>query len=198
MTDLITAIVTILPVVLAGLSFIFILHLRWLKFLRLPIDFGVTIYGHRLFGQNKTFLGIFVMTIGSIIWFTVLYCLLQVFGWSDYIARLNITGLVSFALIGLSYSLGELPNSFIKRQRGVKPGLKSPKPLERFIFGWLDIADSVLFVSITATLIWNYNYRVFLWMFVLGILIHVCTDRFMRYLGLKQKYPEHSGSHRDS
>src|SRR3989338_1274796 len=55
----------ILPVIIAGITFIVILRKRWLASLKIPLDFGLSFRSKRIFGTNKTWLGLLAMSIGT-------------------------------------------------------------------------------------------------------------------------------------
>jgi hypothetical protein len=90
-----------------------------------PIDRGVTCRRRRLLGDNKTFRGILVGTLGTtpgmLLQGTLLHAMapLRALEYADY-SRLPLWrfGL----LLGLARMLSELPNSFAKRQLHIAPG----------------------------------------------------------------------------
>jgi CDP-2,3-bis-(O-geranylgeranyl)-sn-glycerol synthase len=120
-------------VALAGL----VMRFGLLDSLRRPIDGGMTLRGCRLFGDSKTWRGVVVAIVGCIAgaaaqkyvigeaarpWMLV-----------DY-ARINV---VLFGLaMGAGAMLGELPNSFVKRQTGIAPGKTTRGPLAVLFYVW--------------------------------------------------------------
>ena len=110
-----------IPVIVSGLVHLAVLKLDLMPALRrMPIDGGATFRGRRLFGDNKTWRGA-VVTITT----------MTVTAWA--LAKIHaccfaLPTLVPFAethpvawglLLGTGYILGELPNSFVKRQIGL-------------------------------------------------------------------------------
>ena len=90
---------------------------------RMPLDGGRTFRGKRLFGDNKTWRGA-VVTIGTTTLAAWALAQLSACCWP-------LPTLVPFAethpvvwglLLGTGYIVGELPNSFAKRQLGISPG----------------------------------------------------------------------------
>jgi CDP-archaeol synthase len=131
-----------LPVLGAALAHAPVLRFDLLKGLKRPIDGGATLRGRPLFGRNKTWRGA-VSMFGGVMVAT------QLIWRSDWYRRRLPTeiqdarpGLVG-ALLGASVVMGELPNSFVKRQLDIAPGerLSSPGGLAISLF---DQADFVL------------------------------------------------------
>jgi hypothetical protein len=97
--------------------------LRWdlLPSLKRPLDFGATLGGHRLLGDNKTWRGALCMTAGVVLATLVLW------QWGWWRAQLpdainDSAPLLVGLLIGLGTVGGELPNSFLKRRLDIAPG----------------------------------------------------------------------------
>jgi CDP-2,3-bis-(O-geranylgeranyl)-sn-glycerol synthase len=92
-----------------------------LRGLKRPLDFGATIGGRRLFGDNKTWRGALFMTGGVV----VAAALLSLWPWYWHKLPDGIQDAgpwVYGLLLGVSVVVGELPNSFLKRQLGIQPG----------------------------------------------------------------------------
>ncbi len=97
----------------------------WLSALARPVDGGATFRGRPLFGANKTFRGIAAVALGS---GAALYAQAR---WGHGVDALRTLELVDYAALpaaalglalGAAAMLGELPNSFVKRQLGIGPG----------------------------------------------------------------------------
>ena len=116
-----------LPAAIANMMPVLVKDIR---FLRIPIDFGIKIKGKEIFGQNKTWRGFFFGIIGSIV---VVYAIAYA-GPKDYLVLdYSQINLVLFgALLGAGALLGDLIESFAKRRLGIAPG----KPL--WIFDQID------------------------------------------------------------
>jgi CDP-diglyceride synthetase len=104
----------------------FIAHAPVLRFglfpgLARPIDGGATFRGRRIFGDNKTWRGAIVMTSGVV----AAACLLAQAPayWSRLPEGIQHAGPWVFGLLlGLGAVVGELPNSFLKRQLDIGAG----------------------------------------------------------------------------
>jgi hypothetical protein len=98
-----------------------VLALDLFKPLKVPLDFGATIGGRRIFGDNKTWRGAIFMVIGPALAAVLLT------RWPAYRDALpdavsSASPVLWGALVGLGVVVGELPNSFLKRRLGIAPG----------------------------------------------------------------------------
>ena len=121
-----------------------VLRFDWLRALRCPIDHGKTFRGKRVFGDSKTWGGSIVAVLGSIATVGVQRALrmhvpssLQVV---DY-GRLN--PLWFGCAMGAGAMIGELPNSFVKRQVGILPG-KTARGWQAVLFYLWDQIDLLI------------------------------------------------------
>lgn len=142
-----------LPVVCSGVLHMFVVKQRWLAGLASPIDGGRSVRGRRIFGDNKTWRGVAVMigagAIGGAVQGLLGGGLLSALSALGGVWLIDNTPLgyalqygAAHALFGLGYALGELPNSFLKRQIDIAPGKAGAGLLGAF-FLLLDQADSV-------------------------------------------------------
>jgi hypothetical protein len=98
-----------------------VLALDLFKPLKVPLDFGRTIAGRRIFGDNKTWRGAIFMVLGPAL------AALLLTRWPAYHDALpddvaDASPLLWGALVGLGVVVGELPNSFLKRRMDIAPG----------------------------------------------------------------------------
>jgi hypothetical protein len=129
-----------------------VLALDLLKPLKRPLDGGARLRGRRLFGDNKTLRGAIVITVGV----TVTTLLLS--GWERWWSELpdDLTehgALLYGVLLGLGVVLGELPNSFLKRQLDIAPGEQRLSP-GGVLLSIYDQADFVLVVWLLLLPLW--------------------------------------------
>jgi hypothetical protein len=117
-----------------------------LAFLCRPIDRGRKFRGKRIFGDNKTYRGVVVVSLGTAIGFGLQSMLLH------RIASVRSAELFDYALlksvalglaVGAAAMLSELPNSFIKRQFEIAPG-SAAKGWKSVIFYVYDQIDFLL------------------------------------------------------
>ena len=98
--------------------------LPWSRTFAVPLDFGATVRGRRVFGENKTVRGFVVMIPAAAIAFVSLSALVA--GRHPESAGLWPLSPIEYALVGawagFGFMAGELPNSFVKRQLGIAPG----------------------------------------------------------------------------
>ncbi len=142
-----------LPVIGSGVFHMVVVKRRWLAALARPLDGGRMVRGRRVLGDNKTWRGVAVMigagaAIGAAQGALGGVALAHVSALGDvWLSEPTRLGYAlqyggAHALFGLGYALGELPNSFLKRQLEIAPGATSTGLVGAF-FLVLDQADSV-------------------------------------------------------
>jgi hypothetical protein len=137
-----TALWVFVPVLGAPILHAPVLTFDLFRSLKRPLDLGATIRGRRLFGDNKTWRGALFMTSGVLAAAALLS--LWPWYWHKLPDGIRDAGPWPYGLLlGLGVVLGELPNSFLKRQLGVAPGAQRRGPLGIAI-SIFDQADFVL------------------------------------------------------
>lgn len=179
-----------LPVLVGGaLHIAAIRHDALPALARLPLDGGLTVRGRRLFGDNKTVRGVVVMvggTVAATLALDVLARLVPVLS-ALPLARVQAEHPAAWgALLGTGYILGELPNSFAKRQLDIAPGQAAPGRL-RGAFWVADQVDSLLGILLMLSLVWVPTPAVALGLVALTLAIHPAMAAVMVGLGLKQR-----------
>lgn len=123
-----------LPIYLANMAPVF---MKWMPLFNVPLDFGKSFRGYRIFGKNKTWRG---MVVGII--FAVLMIYLQKYLFQSFKAIREISifdyaqsqSLLYFGvLLGFGAILGDALKSFFKRQFCIRPG-KSWVPFDQLDF----------------------------------------------------------------
>ncbi len=156
--------------VLAGVAQTIWLHTRFSQRFAVPVGGGHTLLGKRIFGDNKTPRGFVVMVPATALAFAFIHELLAAVDGSWVEGLWPLTGrqyLALGALAGFGFMLGELPNSFVKRQLGVPPGDVPRGGLARVVCFLGDRLDSVLGMLVAMSLAVPTPWR--MWMFVLLI-----------------------------
>lgn len=147
-----------IPVTIAA-----ILHMVAVKFnlfasLKIPLDFGKSFRGHRIFGDSKTYRGVVLMMLLSILGIYFLKLLCYLFPEVD---ALNIMrfhqypGFLFGMLFGLGYTLAELPNSFFKRQAGIPEG-KPGNVVNIFLDQFDSVAGCLLLLFPFCDMTWSF------------------------------------------
>jgi hypothetical protein len=125
------------PLLLAAALSGLVMRRDWLHALYRPIDSGVKWRGQPLLGRTKTWRGIVVAVIGCIVGVACQRYLLaphmQAVALLDY-ASVDVFGFG--AALGLGATLGELPNSFVKRRLGIGSGQTSHGPHAVLFYVW--------------------------------------------------------------
>ena len=153
-----------------------------LKKVAWPLDMGITWRGKRLLGENKTVRGPIIMAF-----FTMLYgfLLFKVLPWEKSVFFSNRQVVLSYFLVGLAYSLGELPNSFLKRQLSIPPGGKVVKGVGKWFFSFLDLFDSLVACGVVYFFLFRLSLVVVALAIFIGGMIHWGTDVLMKRWCLK-------------
>ncbi|MFC1852155.1 CDP-archaeol synthase [candidate division CSSED10-310 bacterium] len=117
------------PVIFAALIHGIILKYDLLLWLKKPMDLGIKVRGKPLFGANKTWRGLVISTFGTIIFAYVHFLLYFRFPFFKKICIVpyeSVSPLFIGLALGIGMILGELPNSFLKRQFGIGAGKQKP------------------------------------------------------------------------
>jgi CDP-archaeol synthase len=117
-----------------------------LAFLCRPVDHGRSFRGKRIFGDNKTYRGLAVVSLGTAIGFGLQSLLLHRIASIRGIELFDYAFFKSVAVglaVGVAAMLSELPNSFIKRRFEIAPGSVA-KGWKRAIFYVYDQIDFLL------------------------------------------------------
>jgi hypothetical protein len=117
-----------------------------LAFLCRPIDRGRKFRGKRIFGDNKTYRGVVVVSLGTVIGFGLQSLLLHRIASVRSVELFDYAFFKSVALggaVGVAAMLSELPNSFIKRRFEIAPG-RAAKGWKGVVFYVYDQIDFLL------------------------------------------------------
>lgn len=159
----------------------------WLRWFKKPLDFGQTYRRKRIFGEHKTWrapviYGVFC-TFGTVIqsWLQSNYDLPQWLLLVDYGKYGYLVGI----LLGLGMTVGELPNSFLKRQLGVPPG-KRKGGLSGLVFFLFDQVDLTVGIWVFLSFLIRPSLSLVLWSFLLTFVLHVAISSAGYLLGMRK------------
>ena len=181
----------VLPTVLGGMGHVAVLKSNVLSSLAVPIDNGVHWRGRPVFGANKTWRGVALMTgltaVASGVQAAVLRRRHSRSG-LEVLQSARVNSWLAGAACGLTYCLAELPNSFVKRQLGIAPGAHAMRASRlQYV---VDQADSVAGCLVALRLLYRSTTRDLLAAFALGITIHIGIDQLIYALGVKSRSPK--------
>lgn len=185
--ELLRVFLAMVPVVMAGVLQAIAIRFNPLPQLASPLDFGVRLRGEPLLGANKTIRGVLVMVLGSTLFTWAFRGLLTTERLPQGWPSLADPGSALFVgmLMGLGYSLGELPNSFIKRRLRIAPGAR-PNDGSQILFYLADQLDSVIGVVLVMEIVFALPLNTLLSLFVVGALVHIAFDRLLYAFGVKR------------
>jgi len=181
----------VLPVVLGGLGHVAVLKTNVLSTLAVPIDNGARWRGQPVFGANKTWRGIALMTGLTAVASGAQAALVRRNRWTnglDVLGTARVNAWLAGAACGLAYCLAELPNSFVKRQLGIAPGTRGTRASRlQYV---MDQADSVAGCLVALRLLYRAAARDLVGAFGLGIAIHIGIDQLIYVIGVKSRGPK--------
>jgi CDP-diacylglycerol--serine O-phosphatidyltransferase len=129
----------------------------------------------RLFGANKTLRGLLFLTITTALTFGLINTKQVTPELSNYIFG---------ALLGLTYILMELPNSFIKRRLGIKAGQSSEK--YKLISILMDKSDSTFGVTVVYSFLLGLGPIVGFKIFGIAFALHLGISYLLVLLKIKR------------
>lgn len=179
----------------AAMSLAGIAHAGWLRSqlslsLSGPVDLHMTWRGRRLFGPNKMWRGFIVMPpAAAVVFGTAGWLRPALPAWFSAgmwdLAPLEYAGLGFVS--GLAFMLAELPNSFVKRQLDVAPGMAPRDRTLAAIFFLVDRVDSVLGVLVVVTWLLPVAAATWAWVLLLGPGIHWLFSVWLYRLKVKAR-----------
>jgi hypothetical protein len=179
-----------LPVIFGGLLHVAAMKMGLFRSLaRVPLDGGATVRGRRLFGDNKTLRGALFIIAATAACAVVQRWLELHTDWARELSLIvNDVPNAAFwgALLGTGYVLGELPNSFLKRQLDIVPGGAGGGWLGP-LFWLIDQVDSLAGVLVVMPLAWTPPLPVVLLLIVVTLTVHPAVALIMVMLGLKRR-----------
>jgi len=178
------------PVALAGLAHVAVIKLRLFSPLaRIRLDFGATWRGRPVFGDNKTVRGALVMPAATAGCVLLQISLLPHWPWARSLApTIQVLHPLGWGLLaGAGYIVGELPNSFIKRQLGIAAGATAAGGSTAPVLWVIDQVDSMLGFLLFILPLWRPHLAVVGALLVVTLLVHPVVAFIMYCLGLKTR-----------
>jgi hypothetical protein len=176
--------------VLAGLA-----HAAWLRTalsrrLMMPLDGGLRLRGRRVFGDNKTVRGFVVLVPAASLAFAGLFAAISASNPEalTVLWPLSVGGFAALgAWAGLGFMLGELPNSFVKRQFDIAPGRAPRGSLAIVVCSVADRLDSILGMLLALSVIVPTPPLMWLYVLLIGPGIHLAFSALLYRLGVKAR-----------
>ena len=174
-----------------------ILNMAWckadiLKPLQKPIDAGKNFRDKcRIFGDNKTWKGLVGYILLNSLSMVIFGLIFNALNWNQYsFIYQNHDNNLLFnlgvgALIGLTYALFELPNSFLKRRLGIKPG-KTANGWWRAFFVFLDQADSIFGLCLVVCLFYPMSLGLYFAYVLIGAATHILINIILYFAHLRK------------
>lgn len=152
---------------------------------RSPLDGGKCLKdGRRLFGDNKTVIGFITMIVFTA-FFQIIFGLLDIKAGLSEMYRVHentfLFNAAAGALLGFSYMICELPNSFIKRRMGIEAG--STNSGINFI---MDQADSMIGMALVIYLLSDITVFRAVQYVLLGSVTHVAVNLVLKFFKIRR------------
>jgi CDP-2,3-bis-(O-geranylgeranyl)-sn-glycerol synthase len=178
------------PVIVGGLLHIAAMRMGVCTPLaRVPLDGGATVRGRRVFGDNKTLRGAVLMVLFTVLATIAAYGLAERTAWAAALTPQELMAagpIVWGGLLGAGYVLGELPNSFVKRQLSVPPG-EAARGWLGPVFWIVDQIDSLAGAMIALSVVWVPPLETLAALLVVTLVVHPLVAWTMVAVGLKTR-----------
>ena len=165
------------PLLLVAIAQGLCIKYDWLSRLKRPLDLGLSFRGKRIFGDHKTWRGLMINLVFCSMG-TMIQTLLQnlgVFPQWLFLLDYSENGYLIGILLGLGMTVGELPNSFVKRQLDIFPG-KRKKGLLGVVFFLFDQVDLTIGIWVFLYLLIRPSLLFIIWSFFITIVLHVAIS----------------------
>ena len=184
--------ITLSAPIIAGCLNMIWCKLKILEKYNIPMDCKKNfIDGKRILGDNKTWKGFFgyiILNVLCSILLGAIWNISNLNGMNYFYLKLPNTIYSNLAigiLLGLGYSIFELPNSFLKRRLNIEPG-KTPNRINKIYFIFLDQADSVIGCCTVLSLFYQMTFGFYIMYILLGAFTHIVFNVLLYFLGLRK------------
>ena len=193
MKTILTMYITMMPVILAGISNMVVVKRNWFKKRAKPMDGGKELKdGKRIFGNNKTWLGFLTMIGCSIVTHVVWGLICRLFTDMQNMNQLYLCyennllyNIIVGAIMGVAYMIFELPNSFIKRRLDIPDG-KTERGFKGKLFFVIDQLDSMFGVILVLAVASKISLLQYINYVLLGGLTHICVNLVLYKLKIRR------------
>lgn len=181
MNEILFALWFYLPAGNANMAPIFAKKIKFLDFLDKPLDFGLTLRGKRLFGDNKTIRG---FVAGYFAAWIALVAQVWAYHNVEFIYDISLIdyGQINIWLFAAVFSVGALGGdaleSFFKRQSNIQPG-QSWAPYDQI--------DWILGAVVLSLFVTDFGASVYLWAIVWGLILHPVSTIIGWFFKLKDR-----------
>lgn len=158
----------------------------WSRALAIPVDGGRTWRRRRIFGENKTWRGFAAMIPAASLCFAAgagIQDATDVHLWDLSVIEYAWLG----AWAGFGFMAAELPNSFVKRQLGIRPGMAPHTRLGAATCFVVDRLDSIVGMLAAVSLAVPMAAMTWGWVLLIGPGIHLSFSVLLHRLGLKAR-----------
>jgi hypothetical protein len=180
------------PIIFAALVHGIVMKYELLPRLKKPMDMGVTCRGKPLFGPNKTWRGFITCSTGTILFTYVirfLYLNSEVFKSISIVDFNKVNPLHIGMALGIGMILGELPNSFFKRQMCIGSGERG-SGFTGILFRVFDQIDLLLGIWVLLLFVPGFhvakNIDVLIFSIVFALVVHFIIAQIGYYLGMRK------------
>lgn len=165
-----------IPLIIGGVLHMAVVKTNILSYFKKPIH-------KSSFGENKTWRGFVVMPLAT---FPGVLLAQKIEGMADLTTPLVFphSALALSLALGTAYCLAELPNSFMKRRLGIRPGETSGK--YKWFFVIIDQMDSVIGCLLAYMFFMKVRAPVFIGAVILGTGIHLLINNLLYVFGLRK------------
>jgi hypothetical protein len=176
--------------VVAGVALSLWLRTAASRRLLIPLDGGLRVRGRRVFGENKTVRGFIVMVPAASAAFAGAFALAHRYApqFAESLWPLTTSGYAALgAWAGLGFMLGELPNSFVKRQLDIAPGMAPRGMLGTIATFVVDRVDSILGMLAAVSIVAPTPWMTWAYALIIGPGIHLAFSVLVFRLGVKAR-----------
>jgi len=163
-------IIVIMPLIFSNTLHMLVVKKDLFHYLSKPISAA-------LFGKNKTWRGLIFVPICNAFLLMII----------NEIFQFKFTNTFYLGLIlGVSYMLFELPNSYMKRKLGIQPGEQHEK--YKIPFALIDKMDSAFGIAFTYCMMDYINIQYAIILFLCGSLTHILISKILVLIKIKKKF----------